>query len=97
MNPRAESSPILLTGLDSLLIFRHILFKKSALNNHQFEEFYPFAEFEEEIHIYRENYSKYLIMNNIKGFDWAMKQIDVMVRNLLVSNEQYIAGNYSVS
>ena len=97
LNPRAESSPILLTGLDSLLIFRHILFNKSALNNHQFEEFYPLAEFEEEIHIYIDNYSKYLKMKNIEGFDWAMEQTDVMVRNLLVSNEQYMTGKYSIS
>ena len=97
MNPRAETSPILLTGLDSLLIFRHILFKKSALNINQFEEFYPLDEFEEELHIYIDNYSKYLKLNNIEGLEWAIKQTDVMVRNILVSNEQYMTGKYSIS
>ena len=91
IDPRGPESPIILTGLDSMLIFRHILLRKLGFTVEQFEIFYPRSEFIDEINVYIDRYSDTLKNEKIsKNFKLIMSQTETFVNNLLISDEQYM-------
>lgn len=93
IDPRGPDSPIILTGLDSMLIFRHILYRKLGLNAKQFESLYPLSEFKDEINVYIERYSdnmKNEKISNNNNLKLILSETETLVNNLLISNEHYM-------
>jgi hypothetical protein len=91
LNPWGLDKPIILTGLDSMLIFRHILLVKSGLSVKQFEISYPRSEFLEEINGYIVRYSLAL-QNEVYSdiHEKAIAQKETLINNLLTSEKQYL-------